>query len=464
MTYYRQLVRQRPSLVTPRMTKYIPHRPTPKQTAFLLLPHLEALYGGAAGGGKSDALLMAALQYVDVPGYSALLLRRSYADLALPDAIMSRAHEWLRPYGVKWREDTKTFYFSSGATLSFGYLQYENDKFRYQSSAFQFIGFDELTQFEESQYIYLFSRLRRLESASVPIRMRDASNPGGIGHQWVYERFVANQGGGRIFVPAKLDENPHLDQEQYERSLQELDETTKKQLLEGLWVTDPRNKPFKREWWRGQNRYHLSSKKNKNMVVSRWISWDTALKDKEENAYTAYVVGEITSNYTLQIRLVWRGRPIFPELPQIMETIARQWDYDEKLQGIIIEDKASGTTAYQTLIAQAPAWIRPLLVAWQPKVNKEERANQAGVWCKRDCILLPHPDGSNWLPDFENELFNFPDSTFADQVDAFSQLIIYLEHWLAVGWHSRIGEYNFAKSPKNGRDNRVTIAMREAGY
>src|SRR6185295_14152306 len=66
-----------------------------KQAAFLSLDCLEAGYGGAAGGGKSDAILAGALQYVDVPGYAALILRRTYAQLTLPDSIMDRAHQWL---------------------------------------------------------------------------------------------------------------------------------------------------------------------------------------------------------------------------------------------------------------------------------------------------------------------------------------------------------------------------------
>ena len=75
---------------------WIPHEPTPKQAEFLLMPDLEVLFGGSAGGGKSDALLMAALQYVDVPGYAAILFRRTYTDLSLPGALMDRAHEWLQ--------------------------------------------------------------------------------------------------------------------------------------------------------------------------------------------------------------------------------------------------------------------------------------------------------------------------------------------------------------------------------
>ncbi len=190
---------------------WIPHDPTPKQAEFLLMPDLEVLFGGSAGGGKSEALLMAALQYVDVPGYAAILFRRTYTDLALPGALMDRAHEWLQGTAAKWSEKNKTWTFPSGATLSFGYLENENDKYRYQSAEFQFIGFDELTQFTETQYLYLFSRLRRLEGSKIPLRMRAASNPGGVGHEWVKQRFIV---GDKPFVPASLDDNPYIDRVQ----------------------------------------------------------------------------------------------------------------------------------------------------------------------------------------------------------------------------------------------------------
>jgi hypothetical protein len=130
-------------LTTPRLTRYIAHRPAVPQATFLLLNCYEAMYGGAAAGGKSDALLMAALQYVDVPGYSAILFRRSYPDLALPEAIMSRSKEWLKQTDAHWNEQSKRWTFPSGATLSFGYLDIEDDKYRYASAEFQFIGFDE---------------------------------------------------------------------------------------------------------------------------------------------------------------------------------------------------------------------------------------------------------------------------------------------------------------------------------
>lgn len=214
----------------------IPHPPTPKQAAFLRLDCREALFGGAAGGGKSEALLMAALQYVDQPDYAALLLRRRLTDASLPGALMDRMHEWLFDSSASWNEADRTYSFPSGAKLAFGYLDHEGDRFRYQSSEFQFVGFDELTQFAEKEYSYLFSRLRKREGSAIPLRMRSASNPGGPGHDWVRRRFlVEGTGAGRIFIPAKVDDNPHLDRRAYVESLQSLDPKTRAQLLEGDW-------------------------------------------------------------------------------------------------------------------------------------------------------------------------------------------------------------------------------------
>jgi len=199
---------------------------------------MEALYGGAAGGGKSDCLLMAALQYAMVPGYRALLLRRTYSDLALAGALMDRAAQWLADTDAKWSETDKTWKFPSGATLTFGYLETENDKYRYQSSEFQFVGMDELTQFPEDRYLYMFSRLRRLKTFPVPIRMRAATNPGGVGNDWVLRRFpIATEPieNGPIFVPARLFDNPFIDQEGYVAALNQLDHVTREQLMNGRW-------------------------------------------------------------------------------------------------------------------------------------------------------------------------------------------------------------------------------------
>jgi len=238
-------------LLEPRLTKYIPHRPHPTQAAFLLLPGREALFGGAAGGGKSDALLMAALQYVDVPGYAAILFRRTFPDLNQAGALIPRSKEWLAGTDASWNGQDHQWTFPSGAVLKFGHLQHEDDKYAYQGSEYHFVGFDELTQFTETQYSYLLSRVRRKEGFPVPLRTRASANPGGVGHEWVKQRFlVEGRQAGRVFVPSKLADNPSLDASEYRKQLAELDTVTRRQLEDGDWDIRARGPLFDRAWFR----------------------------------------------------------------------------------------------------------------------------------------------------------------------------------------------------------------------
>lgn len=218
----------------------------------------------------------------------------------------------------------------------------------------------------------------------------------------------------------------------------------------GIWSavyqgapTAPGGTIFKREWWRNKNRYDSSPENLVRMTsacIGRWISWDTAMKDTNDAAYTAFVVGELQPNYQMAIREVGREKLEFPELPTAISQVTQRYNWDGRLRGILIEDKASGTSAYQTLRASADRATRELLVAFMPVGDKDTRANQAAVWCRNDCILLPEPSAQvPWLLDFEEEVFALPTSTYRDQGDAFAQLVIYTENLLERGFHARGG-------------------------
>jgi predicted phage terminase large subunit-like protein len=223
--------------LSPKLPPFCPEEPSINQKVFLRTNSLEGLFGGAAGGGKSSALLMSALQYVDIPNYSAILFRRTFADLSLPGALMDRFKSWINLYDdVHWNNNSFVATFPSGARVSFGYLNNVGDYLRYKGSEFQFIGMDEVTEIRESDYRYMFSRLRRPSSgplAQVPLRMRCASNPA---PNWVRQRFIVEgPTTGRIFVPSKLTDNPGIDAASYRQALSALDPVERRRLEEGDW-------------------------------------------------------------------------------------------------------------------------------------------------------------------------------------------------------------------------------------
>lgn len=272
-------------LATVEANPFIPHSPTPQQALFLSLDCREAFYGGAAGGGKTDALLMGALQYVECSDYAALILMRSYADLVKPDAPIPRSHEWLGGTGARYNSQQHSWHFPSSARLDFGYLQRADDRFNYKTAQYQFIGWEELTNFPEIAYRYLFSRQRRLAGSVIPLRVRSGSNPDGAGFEWVKQRFIIEGAAEeRPFVPSRVDDNPHIDREEYKAQLEELDPISRERLLRGDWSIIPTGKMFRREWYE-----IVPSPPAPDAIVASVRFWDmasTEVKDGEDPDWT----------------------------------------------------------------------------------------------------------------------------------------------------------------------------------
>jgi phage terminase large subunit-like protein len=245
-------------LRTVERNPWIPLTPHSRQRQFLLFTDVaEVFYGGAAGPGKTVALLMAAAQFVDIPGYSALLLRENFADLNQPESLLPLSKSWWFNR-ADWSATNHRWTFPSGATITFGYLERDDSVYQYDSAAFQFIGIDELTQHTEWRYRFLFGRIRRPAAgqlSGVPLRMRSASNPGNKGHAWVKGRFIepATRKPGAVFVPAKLSDNPHIDAGEYRtKNLANLDPLTRAQREDGDWDAVEGGR-LQRHWFRN---YH----------------------------------------------------------------------------------------------------------------------------------------------------------------------------------------------------------------
>lgn len=388
--------------------KWIPHPPHPKQAEFLLEPSKEVLYGGAAGGGKSEALFMGALQFVEFSQYSAIIFRRTYADLTLPGALIDRSLEWLGGTEAKWNSQQHMWAFPSGATVCFGNLEREQDKFRYQSAEFQYIGFDELTQFTESQYRYLFSRLRRLENSSIPLRMRAASNPGNIGHDWVKRRFmVEGKEYGRVFIPAKLDDNPSLDKKEYVRSLNNLDPITRRQYLDGDWTARHGGSIFKREWFTIVKDYPHDSRKVR--------FWDKAATKPKQGTDPDWTVGLLLTEdqgvyHVIDVKRV-RGPPAE------VEALIKQTAILDGKTRVYMEQEpgSSGVEAidyYSRHVLKSHAF-------WGVKTTGSKSERAAPVSSAAEAGNIRIIEGA-WNGDFLDEIEAFPQGSHDDQVDALS--------------------------------------------
>ena len=234
-------------------------KPQPRQWEFMRRGEDEVLYGGAAGGGKSDALVIEATRQVEIPHYKGLILRKTYPQLSELIEKSLRYYPQAFPKAV-YNDQKKTWTFPSGAKIVFGSLQHEKDKFNYQGKAYDFIGFDELTHFTFEEYIYLKSR-NRPNGPGTRVYMRNTANPGGVGHSWVKERFITagdpmetvwenvvivfpdghseKRWMSRTFVPSTVFDNKVLlaNDPQYLARLASMPEKDKQALLYGDWDT-----------------------------------------------------------------------------------------------------------------------------------------------------------------------------------------------------------------------------------
>lgn len=437
-------------LLTPKMTKYVPHVPTPKQSAFLLLDNKEAFYGGAAGGGKSDALLMGGLQYVDIKGYAGIIFRKTYADLTKPAALIDRSREWLTKWDdTKWNEKEKKWEFIKKygphkevwSILQFGYMETDNDRYNYQGGEYQFVGWDELTHISLVCYQYMFSRLRRLKGVNIPLRVRSGSNPPDDDQGlWVYNRFVneKTRRPNTVFIPAGMNDNPHLDQEAYNESLEELDPVTRERLKKGVWELKRKGNMFKRDWLEAVDAPPI------NRRIVRF--WDMASTDVEkakkknrsaEPDYTAgFKLSEAEGIYYIEDIIRVR------KSSAVTEAIQKYTARADGQRVVIREEQEPGSSGVSTIDMKA----RNIFVGFnysgiRSTGNKVTRAGAFSSAMERGQIKYVR--GCRNIEAFMDEMESFPGGLHDDMVDAgsgaFAEMAVLPEDSAPFGVDSEFG-------------------------
>lgn len=443
----------------PKWSTFIPYPPrvttsekipgiTPKQTAFLILDNLEAMYGGAAGGGKSEALLLGALQYVDDHPTASLLLRRTYRDLDKPQGLMYRAREWLTGTKAHWDGINYRWMFPSGASMNFGYLEHADDHLKFQSSEYQYIGYDELTHFSRNQYLYLFSRLRRLKGTPVPLRMRSGTNPGGPGHEWVRKRWSLPDGpppgSKRVFIAADLYDNPFLEGDEYAEGLEELGEVTKAQLLSGDWTATSTGGYFMSEKFRRIGWDEVPDAKEFVAIIRYWDF--AATEPSELNPDPDYTVGlklgmtrtgsqdpTLPDWYVLDVE---RFRGHAGTVENRIRAVALK-DGPRVVQWLEQERGAAGKMNFRNYAVNVltSSVARPLYA----EGKKEEKARVSAARVNEGRVFLV--DGP-WIDDFIAECAVFPMGSHDDQVDSLSNGIISIDrerHFASQGIVTKVG-------------------------
>jgi len=256
----------KPEAINVKKAQEVIFQPNPgPQTEFLSASEQEVLYGGAAGGGKSYAMLADPVRNFTNEHAKMLLVRKTTEELRELVAVSKMLYPKAIP-GIKFLERDKTWVAPSGASLWMSYLDSDDDVTRYQGQAYSWIGFDELTQWASPYaWNYMRSRLRTTKDSGLKLYQRATTNPGGAGHSWVKKTFIDPSPPNRSFwardmetdeillwpkgsikegqplfkrrfIPATLFDNPYLAEDgMYEANLLSLPEYQRKQLLEGNW-------------------------------------------------------------------------------------------------------------------------------------------------------------------------------------------------------------------------------------
>lgn len=379
---------------------------------------------------NSDALIMAASQYVDIPGYSALIVRNTFADLDQEGAIMNRAVKWWRNFKeVKWSAQARKARFPSGATITFGYLQNAGDELQFQGAEFQFFGVDEVTQIRYESFIYIAgSRLRKpsvesgLPLAYVPIRVRCCSNPA---PNWVRQYFLEEgPKKGRLYIPAGVDDNPFVNREEYLHSMESLSPALRAQLQHGDWYAEEKGQFFEREDFVKNTirKAEVPESAYKNLVRYWDLAGSEVSPEYPDPDWTVGALLGMDSSGRIYLLDIVRDRLGPAKVEEFVRGVAVQ-DIALYGPGVKVRMEQEGGQSGKSQISH---YARNVLNGFDfdGNVVSKEKAIRASLWAPKirregEFMLV---DGGTWIQDFIGEALAFTGDknsiTHDDQIDA----------------------------------------------
>lgn len=371
------------------------YSPSVRQTRFHTSEAFETLYGGAAGGGKTTAIVAEAVTYaLEYPKARVYIFRRTIPELkqSVQPEIFKQCSAYIDTGGMKYNSQDRVWNFRNGSTIQLAYLETANDMYRYQSAEIHCLLVDELTHFSQEEYEYLKTRVR--STGEHPLKVMAATNPGNIGHGWVKAYFIDiaqsetiytdKQGNTRMFVPAKIDDHPiQAFRDSYGRQLDSLsDPELKRALRNGDW--DLFSGQVFTEWTRDQ---HVVDPFPIPVHWNKWLAYDWGY-----NTYAA---------------CVWLARD-----PQSQRMYAYREFYPHAMSASVQADTINKLSGLEVINTK---WADPSL--WKQHGNVETGESVAKIFERAGLIFQPaNNDRKNGMNAVHEALAPMPDGSPGLQV------------------------------------------------
>jgi predicted phage terminase large subunit-like protein len=418
------------------------------QTVFLSTSADVAIYGGAAGGGKTFGLLMDPLRHIQNPQFGAIIFRRVGTLIRGEGALWDQSEKIYPYFGGRPKEQNMEWVFPSGSKIKFAHMQHEQDRLNYQGTEIPMIGFDEMTHFTKKQFMYMLSRNR--STCGVAPYIRGTCNPDSnsfvremiswyidedtglaipersgvvryfvtVSDEFIWadtaeelqEKYPDLDPLSFTFIAATLYDNKILMETdpKYLAKLQAMPLVEREQLLGGNWNISENCGIIQKEWLR----YYAILPE-----VKFWVwSLDTAVKEEEQNDPSAALLWAVCANgYYLEN--VWTERVPFPVLKDMVMTLYASQPSRE----VLIEDKSSGMQLIQEFKRNTPLPVIAMKPGKNMGLTKIERVNFVSTLFETGRVFIKQ--GQPWSKKYEEELTLFPFAPHDDMVDATSQFL-----------------------------------------